>query len=202
MDREEAGRALELLRTVVKQARDDSALQNFGLIWVIHGFANGGGFIATNLLMRRGVVEKWPFIAMWAGIVSLNVVMLLALRKRTGAISFVERHMWSIWLAFIGAVLLTDGVNDLMGFPVLRLGPIIAVLSAVGFSSMGALMGARWYAGTGIFALTALAMALVPSWQFVILGVVWGTAQIAGGAWLMVEKRRRLAVNPSDPRLV
>ena len=50
MDREEATRALELLRQVVTQARDDTALQNWGRIWMIHAFTNGGGFVATNLL--------------------------------------------------------------------------------------------------------------------------------------------------------
>ena len=44
MDRAQAVEALELLRRVVGQARDDTTLQNWGVIWMLHGFTNGLGF--------------------------------------------------------------------------------------------------------------------------------------------------------------
>ena len=44
MNREEATQALELLRSVVSQARDDTALQNWGVIWIVHAVTNGAAF--------------------------------------------------------------------------------------------------------------------------------------------------------------
>ena len=38
MDREQAVEALQLLRRVVGQARDDTTLQNWGVIWMVHGY--------------------------------------------------------------------------------------------------------------------------------------------------------------------
>lgn len=193
MDREEASRALELLKRVVSQARDDSALQNWGVIWMIHGVLNGGGFAATNQLVLRGVNEPWPYALMWGAIIGLDLLMVLALRRRTGASSFVETQLWSIWLTFIAATALTAVLNHLMGLKTFFLGPVIGVLSAMGFSMMGALMGRRWYIASAIFTAATIAMALVPKHQFTILGVVWGLSQFAGGIWLHGEKRKRLA---------
>ena len=199
MDREEAQKALELLRTVVKQARDDSALQNWGPIWILHGLTNAAGFIATDVMIVRGVERAWLFALLWLGVVGGNLAAVVLLKARgTGARSFVENQLWSIWMTFIFANAALGVLNSLMGLPLLTLAPVIGILSAVGFSMMGALMGARWYLGSVIFVLTAFAMAVVPRWQFALLGVVWGVAQCAGGVWLTLEKRR----HTSDARIV
>jgi hypothetical protein len=203
MDREEASRALELLRTVVSQARDDTAMQNWGPIWIVHAFTNAGGFIATNLLLLHGYASRWPYVAMWSGIISFNLLTIGALkRRRAGARTFVENQIWAIWSTFIGATALTAIVNDLMGLPRFGLGPVIAILSAVGFASMGAVIGRRWWLGCAIFAGTAMAMAALPRWQFALLGVVWGVAQLAGGIWLIAERRKRLSSGAQLARVV
>lgn len=54
MNRDEAFEALEYLRRVVKETRDDSALQNWGVIWMVHAFTNGAGFALTGWLLDHG----------------------------------------------------------------------------------------------------------------------------------------------------
>ncbi len=194
MDREEAGRALELLKRVVGQARDDAAMQNWGVIWMVHAVANGAGFVATDLLIRRGVLRPWPHALMWSGIIVLDLLCVLFLKaKKAGTRSFVEDQIWSIWTTFIAAVALLAVLNHLMGLKTFYLGPVIGVLSAMGFSMMGSLIGKRWYAGTIVFTAAALAMAQWPRWQFTILGIVWGVGQFGAGVWLLLEKRRAQA---------
>ena len=65
MDRAQAVEALELLRRVVGQARDDTTLQNWGVIWMLHGLTNGLGFVGTNLLMWRGYDTPWAYVMLW-----------------------------------------------------------------------------------------------------------------------------------------
>jgi hypothetical protein len=192
MDRVEAEKALALLRTVVRQARDDSALQRWGVIWMLHAFTNAGGFVATNLLLVHGVERRLVYAAMWTAIVLVNIASIFVLRRRrTGAATFIETMLWSIWLTFIGAVILLALVNELMGMPLFGLGPVIGILSAMGFAMMGAVMGRRWYLGTLLFAVASLAMAAVPRWQFALLGAVWGVGQLGAGIWLEAERRRQ-----------
>jgi hypothetical protein len=192
MDREEATRALELLRSVVGQARDDTALQNWGVIWIVHALTNGAAFSTTQILLWKGFQSRWPFILLWTMVVVCNIGLILLLKaRRTGTKTFIENQIWSIWLSFIGAVMLTAVVNDLMGFRLLALGPVIGILSAFGFSMMGAIMGRRWYLGTAIFGLSSLAMAALPKFQYLILGGIWCVAQMIGGVWLELDKRKR-----------
>jgi len=204
MDREQAIKALDVLRTVVGQARDDTALQNWGVIWMLHAFTVAGGFIATNVLLWSGHEEPWPYATMWATIVVFNIATVFALKKRrAGARSFVEGQLWSIWLTFVAAVSLLAILNHLMGLRTFYLGPVIGVLAAVSFATMGALMGRRWYIATAVFAVASVAMALAPDHQFIVLGVTWGAAQFTGGAMLHRDRARRLGGGRDDgPRLV
>jgi hypothetical protein len=194
MNREEATRALELLKTVVGQARDDTALQNWGVIWIIHAVTNGVAFSSTQLLLWRGHTARWPFILLWTVTLVLNIGLILVLKaRRTGAKTFIENQIWSIWLSFIGAVMLLAVVNDLLGLRLLALGPVIAILAAFGFSMMGAIMGRRWYLGSLLFGLASLIMAALPHLQYLLLGAIWCVAQLVGGVWLEMDKRRRPA---------
>ena len=104
----------------------------------------------------------------------------------------METQLWSIWTTFIGAVTLVAVLNHLMGLHAFFLGPVIGVLAAAAFATMGSMMGRWWYAGTAVFCATAVAMAAWHDIQFVILGVVWGTAQVGGGVLLHRARRARL----------
>lgn len=202
MDREQAVEALELLRRVVGQARDDTTLQNWGVIWMVHAFTNAFGFIATNVLVWRGHEAPWPYAALWAVILAVNIASIFLLKSHpAGAWTFFESMIWLIWMTFIGSVVLTGVVNHLAGFRVLQLGPIIAVLSAAAFALMGGMMGRKWFLGAALFGLTAMAMAVFPRWQFVILGLVWGVTQFVAGAILHRQRKRRLAAG-ATARLV
>src|SRR5262249_32724865 len=119
----------------------------------------------------------------------------------SGAWTFFENMIWLIWLTFIGTVILTGVVNTLSGFEVMRLAPIIAVLSAFALSMMGGMMGKKGFVGSALFAAAAMAMALFARWQFVILGPLWGVAQFAAGAFLHGQRKRRLAAG-APSRLV
>jgi len=192
MNREEATKALELLRSVVSQAKDDTALQNWGVIWIIHAFSNGAAFTATQVLLWKDQQSRLPFIGLWSVVLVCNIGLILLLKaRRAGAKTFIENQIWSIWLSFIGAVMLTAVVNDLLGLKLLALGPVISVLSAFAFSMMGAIMGRRWYLGSAIFGGASLLMAAFPRYQYLLLGIVWCVAQLVGGVWLEIDKRRR-----------
>lgn len=193
MDRHEAIEALALLKRVVRQARDDSALNNWGVIWMLHAFTNAFAFVSTDVLVWRGYGPP-EIAAMWGAVVVLNVALALGLRKRSGARTFVETQMWGIWLAFIGAMPLLGLLNALRGLERMAYAPMIGVLAAFAFSMMGMLMSRAFFGAAALFVATAIAMALHPEVQYVILGVVWGAAQFAWGLALHLAGRRGAAL--------
>jgi hypothetical protein len=152
--------------------------------------------VGTHVLLHSGYESPPVFLALWGSIITLNVLIVFALKKhRAGVRTFVESQLWTIWTTFIFAVSLLAVLNHLMGLRTLFLGPVIGVLGAVGFASMGGLMGKRWYLAAMVLVVTALAMAMLPDLQFVILGVAWGSAQVGGGVLLDRQRRRRLAAS-------
>jgi len=202
MDREQAVEALQLLRRVVGQARDDTTLQNWGVIWMLHGFTNGLGFIGTNILMWRGYESPWPYVMLWAVILPVNMASVFLLKSHeAGAWTFFESMIWLIWTTFIGAALLASVANYLLGFRIERLGLVVAVLSVYGFSMMGGMMGKRWFLGAALFAVVAVAMGALPRWGFILLGASWAIVQFVAGATLHAQRRRRLATG-AEARLV
>ena len=88
---------------------------------------------------------------------NLLTVALLR-RRRAGARTFVETQLWAIWTTFVAAVSVCAFVNYFMGLDTFFLGPVIAVLAAVAFASMGSLMGRHWFGVGALFLVAALAM--------------------------------------------
>ncbi|HEX5757845.1 MAG TPA: hypothetical protein VF121_01490 [Thermoanaerobaculia bacterium] len=203
MNRDEALDALELLRRVVRETRDDTVLQNWGLIWMVHACTNAAGFVATGWLLDHGVRTPLPFVALWSAVIAGNLLTVAVLRRRrSGARSFVETQLWAIWTAFVAAVSVSAFLNYFMGLETLFLGPVIAVLAAFAYASMGSLMGAHWYGVGALFLATALAMTVAPRFQFYILGAVWGCTMFAFG-WVLHRARRRRERSPEvRPQIV
>jgi hypothetical protein len=204
MNREEAAEALQLIRRVVTQARDDSALQNWGLIWILHAFTNGGGFLGTHWLYLQGHRGPGPYALLWGGIIPLNLISIFFLQRReaAGVRSFIERQVWSIWTTCMAGLMLVALANWVMGLEVLFAPAAGCVLIAMAFSVMGALMGRGWYVAAAVYALAALAVARVPEVGFAVLGGLWFVTQLTGGLLLLRARRRRLAAGSPQARLV
>jgi hypothetical protein len=203
MNREEAASALELLSRVVRQARDDSALQNWGWIWMLHGVVNGAAFVATDVLLRRGHHTPQPFVLLWGVVLAIDLLSIIPLkRERSGVSSFLEGQIWSIWSTFVAGMLLTAIVNHLMGLHVFFMASVSAILAAFAFSMMGALMGRVWYVVSVAFVGVALLCAVVPGWKMSVFGVAWAIVQSGGGVMLAVQRQRRLKAGAAGPRLV
>jgi len=193
MDRQEATEALKLLQKVISQARDDTALQNWGMIQICHGVTTTVGFVITNAFYWQGRTDVWTYFPLWTVIQVINLIAILILRPKQGTRSFVENQINAIWATFLAAVILLVLVAHLMGLNVTHLGPPVAILFAVGFSGMGAIIE-RWFLLPALlFAAASLLMAWIPEWQYVMLGVLVCGNHFFSGVLLHKEKLRRLA---------
>lgn len=204
MNREEANQALELIRRVVAQARDDTALQNWGVIWMLHAFVNAAGFAATHWLWGQGHRVPGPYALLWAGILTFNILSILILKRgqTAGARSFVERQIWAIWTTFISGMVLVAVLNWLLGLDRLFMPAVACVLFATGFSMMGALMGRVWFLLAAAFTVAAVGLTWLPDHGFLVLAGLWFAAQFGSGLALHRARLRRLAAGGVQARLV
>jgi uncharacterized membrane protein YciS (DUF1049 family) len=192
MKKEEAEKALAMIRQVISRTRDDTVLENWGLVWILHGITNAIAFGGTNVLTLRGTTSVPTYFALWGVILVVNLGLIFFLRKPTGgAITFVEKQIWATWMTFVAASFLVAAVNHLMGQPAFRLGPVLAVLSAIGFATMGHLMSRVFYWFAGLHAATAIAMAAAPRYQFFALGAAWFVSLVVPGVKLHRDRLSR-----------
>jgi hypothetical protein len=198
MNRDEATQALEILSKVVGQARDDTAVENWGVIWVLHGVTNGLGYATTNALLSRGHHAPWPYVALWVSINLFNLVTSVLLKaQRSGVRSFVENQIWTIWTTYMCAMGVTAILNYQLGLDRLFMGPVAAILSAMAFAAMGSTTGRVWFIPAGIFALSSFVIASFESIQFYLFGALWSVTQITGGVLLHLSKKRRQTPAPT-----
>lgn len=193
MDREQAAQALQMLQRVVAQARDDTALENWGLIWVCSAFSNTAGFFATQWLFSSGHRAPWPYAGLWVLVLLVNGGFIAAF-KRGGAArvrTFVERQVWALWTALVLAMGLAAVVNYLLGLDRLFMPAVASLLTAFTFAAMGSAMGSVWFAPAVGWTLFSLVMAALPRWQFALFGVAWFLTQFTGGALLHRARLRR-----------
>lgn len=190
MNQDEAREALAILRNVVNRARDDSALQNWGIIWIVHGVTNGLGFIGSGLMLNQGIDAIPPHAALWGAILVFDFAYIaVARRGKRGVQTFVERQIWSIWVAFLFGVLLTAGVNYLRGMQIFALMPIVAVLAAFALAMMGSLIHKVYFVAAVVFALLSQIMAALPGYAMYLFGAVWFLFQTSMGSYLHRQKR-------------
>jgi hypothetical protein len=198
MDREEATRALALLRKVAAQARDDTALENWGVIWMLSAFSNSAGFAGTHLLFDRGEKTPWPFAGLWALVLTVNGLFILRFRRKSvSSGSFVEKQIWSLWTILVVAMIVVAVINYLMGLQQLFMPAVGSLMLAMTFAAMAPIMGRVWYAPAALWGALSLVMALVPRAQFALLAGAWFLTQGTAGVWLDQQRRRRLAAEGS-----
>ncbi|MFY1831017.1 hypothetical protein ACN47A_34215 [Myxococcus fulvus] len=204
MNREEANQALEIIRRVVSQARDDSSLQNWGAIWMFHGVTNTTGFAGTQWLWSAGHRTPHAYAVLWASILAINIVTIFLFKRgqTAGARSFIERQIWAIWSTLVGGMVLAAFCNWLLGLDRLFMPTISCILLATAFSMMGALMGRIWFWVAAFLAVMSLVMACLPQLAFSMLAGVWFVVQFGAGFTLHRARLRRLASQRPEARLV
>jgi hypothetical protein len=189
MDRDEAHRALEIIRRAVSRAQDAAILENWGLIFLIHGLLKAATAAATQQLALRDESRLQVYLGLWSGMVVLELLAIAIFRRRrTGERTWVERQVWLIWGCFYAAAALWSALHLHLGFRVEHLPPALALLSAYGFAMMASIVSPLLYLCTVLFAAGAVALVVGP-YAWYLLGGLWLVSLAVPGVYFT---RRRL----------
>jgi uncharacterized membrane protein YuzA (DUF378 family) len=197
VNREEAEKALGIIRTVIQNTRDDLAAHNWGLIWMIHAFINlaaclGGWYVENQQLPVLCFLVPLGIAAV------LNLVTFMALLERDqGVRSYVELRLHGIWWTFIVFTAAGCVALQLNGAPPHLFGPIFAMTSGMSFAIMGVVF-ARQLPFAAVFLVITLVGPLLGSpgtpfagVQWGLIGAGWWAALFFSGSGLHREKRQR-----------
>src|SRR5207248_4517443 len=120
----------------------------------------------------------------------VGVMLTLAVRLRPlrePRLTAAERQIWTLVPAYYGGFLALVLVNLLRAEPV-PLAPVLAVLSGMGFVSLGATIWGWFYVwGAGFYGLAVL-IALCEPFGLTILGAGWFVALAADAILLRITR--------------
>jgi serine/threonine-protein kinase len=122
-------------------------------------------------------------------LVQIAVMLYLAVRLRPvkeGSMTAVERQVWNLVPAYYGAFLTLVVVNHFLSQK-LPLAPVLAVLSGMGFATLGASVWGWFYAWAGAFFALAVLMVCLPfglDYGLTLLGLGWFVALFIGSIQL------------------
>jgi hypothetical protein len=194
MNKEQAERALAIVRGVIENTREDLVAHNWGLIWLVHAFTNAAAFASIGIVERQNRSIIWYLVPLAVvAVVNLLIVAVLADRNR-GVRSVIESQLHGIWTTFIVFTLVIAAVVQLSGATPRLFGPLIATTSGIGWAMMGVVFSYRFLALAVAFLLVALITA-VPAFSaatWYLIAGVWWIAMFVPGMTLFRERKRRM----------
>src|SRR5262249_36783845 len=103
------------------------------------------------------------------------------------AMTAAERQIWSLVPGYYGGFLTLVLINAVLREPI-PLGPVLALLSGMGFATFGATIWGWFYVWGAAFFLLALLIVLVPTYGMTLLGVGWFLCLVIGSIHLQCTR--------------
>ncbi len=166
------GQVGALFSRMLRETHHAVVLENWGMLWMAHSAKVFLMCVLTTSLWWGGVTNPWWYLLLWGGGLTLWGAVFWKLRQRGGPVLFVERQVAHVWG---GAILATAGVfvvEILMGLPVLKLSPLLAVIAGMTFVVKAGMLSGSFYLWAAAQFLTAAAMAVWPRYGILLFGAV------------------------------
>ena len=168
------GGVLDVVSRLLRETHHAVVLENWGLLWMWHSVVVLILSVITDVLAWQGVESRWPYVVLWTGGLALWAPIFWALRHRAGPVTAVERQVAHIWGGTMIASMLLFSVEELLGLPVLKLSPVLALLAGLMFFAKAGILSGVFYIQSICLFITGLIMCGLPQFQHILFGLVSG----------------------------
>ncbi len=168
------GGVLDVVSRLLRETHHAVVLENWGLLWMWHSVVVLILSVITDVLAWQGVESRWPYVVLWTGGLALWAPIFWALRHRAGPVTAVERQVAHIWGGTMIASMLLFSVEELLGLPVLKLSPVLALLAGLMFFAKAGILSGVFYIQSICLFVTGLVMCGLPQFQHILFGLVSG----------------------------
>jgi eukaryotic-like serine/threonine-protein kinase len=190
----------DLLRRMLRETHHAVVLENWGVLWMWHSLKILLLCALTNWMAWQGVANPLWYLLLWGGGLAAWGWVFWTMRKRGGPVMFVERQIAHVWGGAIVATVGVFVVEILLGLPVLKLSPILAVIAGVVFAVKAGILSGAFYLSAAAMFLTAVPMALFPRYGPLMFGVVTAVCFFVPG--LKYHRQRLRGLRSAQPQAV
>ncbi len=167
-----SGGLADVAARLFRETHHAVVLENWGLLWVWHSVVVLTLSVITDVLAWQHVESRWPYLVLWGGGLALWAPIFWALRHRAGPVTAVERQIAHVWGGTVLASVLLFWVEALLGQPVLKLSPVLALLAGLVFFAKAGILSGAFYIQAAMLFVTSLVMCVMPTYQHIIFGLV------------------------------
>jgi eukaryotic-like serine/threonine-protein kinase len=185
-----SGRLTTVVSRALGETHHAAVLENWGLLWIWHSVVVLSLCLITNLLQEREIESPGPYLLIWIVGFGAWAAIFWWLRHRGGPVTFVERQIAHVWGASMIGCSLLFVLEILLGMPVLRLSPVLAVLAGTVFFVKAGILSGMFYIPAAAMYVTACLMAIWPRFAVTMFGVVSGLGFFVPGLFYHYRRVR------------
>ena len=165
------GRVGQVIANLFRETHHASVLENWGLIWMWHSLA-----LLITCLVTQAMYEfnfrVYQYVLVWTVGFGAWVAVFWWLRRRMGPVTFVERQIAHVWAASLCMVVFMFPLEYHLGLQPLALAPFLGVVAGMTFVIKAGILSGWFYCNAFVLFLTAIIMAIFPTYAMVIFGLV------------------------------
>lgn len=167
----------QIISLAFRETHHAAVLENWGILWMWHSLVVFLLCLITNVMLWKGVSERWPYAALWSVGVGAWAMIFWELRRRSGPITFVERQIAHLWAGSSFSSMLLFGLEWLLQLPALSLSPVLPLIAGNVFLAKAGILSGKFYLQALALYATAFLMALitrlpVPDFGVILFGTV------------------------------
>jgi serine/threonine-protein kinase len=166
------GRFPQVISRWFRETHHATVLENWGVLWMWHSLALLVACLATNVLFWNGVTNRWYYFYLWTAGFGTWAAVFWALRHRQGPVTFVERQIAHIWAAALVSIIALFPLEAYLGLPPLKLSPVLGLIAGMVFLIKAGILSGVFYIQAGAMFVAAGLMAVWPSYEHLIFGIV------------------------------
>jgi serine/threonine-protein kinase len=196
-----SGRLSQVVARLFRETHHATVLENWGVLWMWHAVLLAVLCVVTNWLHESRTHwpvfdEHWPYVLLWGGGLAVWAPIFWALRRRAGPVTAVERQIAHAWGGSMVAVMGLFAIESLLGLPVLRLSPVLGLISGMVFVVKAGILAGAFYVNAAALFLCGAAMAALDRagfrYSLTLFGAVAAAAFFVPGWKYFRQSRRKL----------
>jgi len=166
------GRFGSILARWFSETQHASVLQKWGLLWMWHSIVLLIVCIGTDVMLLQEFENRLIYSLTWTLGLGTWAVVFWTLRRKRGAVLFVERQIAHAWGASIVAIGLLFPIESLLKLEPLQAAPVMGLISGMVFIVKAGILTGKFYLQAILLFLTALLMAVIPKYSLTLFGAV------------------------------
>ncbi len=167
-----SSRLADILSRAFRPTHHAGILRNWGLLWMWHSLVLLVLCLTTNYMQWKEVTSRLPYVGLWTIGLGAWALAFWQMRHRAGPVTFVERQIAHLWAASMASSSMLFLIEALLGLPVLKLSPVLALFAASVFVGKAGVLSGEFYIQATVMLLCAIPMALFPDIGITVFGII------------------------------